>query len=58
MKLYTTEEAFDKAHALVGKKTNITVKRSMFMNLLMDHSTMVGRLEDHGERIEKGEKAK
>ena len=59
MKLHTSDEAFDKAHELVsGKKSNITVKRSMFMNLLMDHSSMVGKLQDHGEKLDKGKKVK
>ena len=55
MELYTSEEAFDKAHILVsGKKSNINIKRATLMNLLMDHSIMVGMLEQKGERLEKG----
>ena len=59
MKRHTTDEAFDKAHELVsGRKSNITVKRSMFIKLLMDHSSMVGKLQDQGEKLEKGRRAK
>ena len=55
MELYTSEEAFDKAHVLVSvKKSNINIKRATLMNLLMDHSIMIGMLEQKGERLEKG----
>ena len=55
MELYTSEEAFDKVHVLVsGKKSNINIKRATLMNLLMDHSIMIGMLEQKGERLEKG----
>jgi len=55
MELYTSEEAFDKVHVLVsGKKSNISIKRATLMNLLMDHSIMIGMLEQRGERLEKG----
>ena len=55
MELYTSEEAFDKVHVLVsGKKSNISIKGATLMNLLMDHSIMIGMLEQKGERLEKG----
>ena len=55
MELYTSEEAFDKVHVLVsGKKSNISIKRATLMNLLMDHSIMIGMLEQKGERLKKG----
>ena len=59
MKLYTSEEAFDKLHILVSdSKTNINIKRATLVNLLMDHSNMVDMLEQKGERLNKGKPKK
>ena len=59
MKLYTSEEAFDKLHMLVSNsKTNINIKRATLINLLMDHSNMVNILEQKGERLQKGKPKK
>jgi|TARA_R110000765_G_scaffold13669_2_gene40888 hypothetical protein len=59
VKLYTSEEAFDKLHMLVSNsKTNINIKRATLINLLMDHSNMVNILEQKGERLQKGKPKK
>lgn len=59
MKLYTSEAAFDKLHVLVSdSRTNINIKRATLINLLMDHSNMVGMLEQKGERLQKGKPKK
>lgn len=56
MKLYLTDEAFHAAHLVAdtGRKASVTIKRSMLINLLMDHSRLVALAQKHGEKIEKG----
>jgi len=51
-KLYTTDEEFRDAHlsADKGRGKQIQIKRDQLRNLLMDHSNMIGRLNQLGER--------
>ena len=56
MKLYTDLTRFEAAHAIAdkGRARNVEIPRKMLINLLMDHSMMVGKLKTHGEHVEKG----
>jgi hypothetical protein len=53
IELNTTEEEFHETHMLVdkGRSKAVSVKRSVIVNLLMDHSNMVKRLESLGDIV-------
>jgi len=53
MELNTTEEEFHETHMIAdkGRSKAISVKRSVIINLLMDHSNMVKRLESLGDIV-------
>ena len=55
MKLYTTDEDFDTLHLAADKARknakDIKVPRQALISLLMDHSSLVGKIKQLGENI-------
>ena len=53
IELVTTDEEFNDGHLLInkGRSKTIAVRRTLLVNLLMDHSNMIKRLESLGDSV-------